>query len=532
MPSAASGDGLPSPLINCLLVSSNNTVYAGTDGGLAASRDGGLTWRYQRGADWKDKLAGLYHPITPSAAPFTGDLLSEDYVTSLAEGTDGRLFIGHRQTGVEAFDPKTGKRVQSGANGIKTDDYVGCLLTAGTNAWVGLYGGGLHPPIDAAPAETAVASSVSLPPLPLPAKPPTLAELNVMLAKVRSLTGEMPVGGGAYLGEDWRTQGDWVGRYGSRYAVLCACGAPLDNFVLSDFSYKVSGFIGPHHESRDGLRTYCTWVHTDDPRVLWDPIPGYRREAEWDDHAEVYPQSFDGPDVWAKVSVPAGLHRLSLYFMNKDGHDGLNRVRDYRVELKAEPADMPQDKWISAAEAANPDAMPTLTAARVHDFWYGVYERFLVRGPAVYMVKVGKNGSFNTILQSVMLDKVSGPPTEWEKRRSVWYGKDAYQPPISFQVTKLSARLAAAQSLWDTLDQSTDQQGIEALSPRFRLLAYRALLADPKEVADPNAQTLAANWRWQLCLWDSADRTVFQQAMTANWQSLAAVNPKLALGNQ
>ncbi len=504
-------------------------MYAGTPLGLADSKDEGLTWHYRRGVDWKAKLAGLYHPIVPDERPISGDLLHDDYVTCLGEDGAGRLFIGHRQGGVEVFDPKLGKRVQSGANGGRLEDYIGALLVQDYAVWVGMYGGGLLPPAHPEAKSASSSPAPSIPALPVPAAPPTLAQLNTMLTRVKSLTGQMPVGSGAYLGEDWQTQGDWVGRYGSRYAVLCAAAAPLDEYVLSDPSYTVTGFSGPHHREGDGLRSWCHWVHTNDSRVLWNPIAGYRRETEWDDHAEAYPQSFAGPDVWAKVSVPAGLHRLSLYLMNKDGHDGDNRYRDYLVELKHLPSNPDKGK---DAPAVDPDTLPILTAARVHDFWFGVYERFLVSGPADYFVKVGKNGSFNTILQTVMLDKVSGPPTDYETRRSIWYGADLYQPPVAPHLSDTSPVVNAAQRVWEELDQNSSKQAASNLSTSFRILAYRALLASPRKSDDANTHSLAESWRWQLCLWNKADRETFQQAMAANREPLLAANPKLALGNQ
>ena len=456
MPNAASGDGLPSALINCLLVSSNNTVYAGTDGGLAASRDGGLTWRYQRGADWKAKLAGLSHPVTPSSAPFMGDLLSEDYVTSLAEGADGRLFVGHRQTGVEAFDPKTGKRMQSGANGIKTDDYVNCLLTTGTNAWVGLYEGGLHPPIDAAPAEPARASSASPAPFPIPAKPPTLAELNVLLAKVKSLKGELPVGGAAYLGEDWQTEGDAIGRYGRQYAVLCA----MNHVITCTNKYNVQGIMGDNHAPSDGLRWWVTWMQTDTPRSLYTPVAGVRRQAEWDDHGEAYPMTHEGPDIWIYVHLGEGdRHRVSLYFMNKDGHDWNNRYRDYTIEVK------PFRGTVAASDAA-----PTLAHARVRDFWDGVYKNFVLSSPGDYAIKVARNGSFNTILSGVFIDKLAGSQTVEDGEALAYMNGVHYDPPAPGLMPKTAEALAAV-ALWKALDaapgkaeaQKTDRLGIPGI---------------------------------------------------------------------
>ena len=54
----ATGSGLPSNLVNTLLVTNDDAIFAGTDGGLARSTDGGATWIFVRGADWRNKLEG------------------------------------------------------------------------------------------------------------------------------------------------------------------------------------------------------------------------------------------------------------------------------------------------------------------------------------------------------------------------------------------------------------------------------------------------------------------------------------------
>jgi len=476
LPNAPSGTGLPSALINCLLVTKSGTVYAGTDGGLAGSRDGGETWQYVRGLDWKAKLTGLLPPVTPLPVTVSSDLLSEDYVTALVEGADGRIFVGHRQTGLEAFNPKTGQRVQSGMNGSKTDSDLSCLLLSGQTAWVGLYGGGVLPPESV--ASNFSASSLSIAPLPAPAKPPTPAELNTLLKRTKPLQAAIPIGGAAYLGEDWQTQGDWVGRYGRQYAVMCATASPRNycvihsdhNYALrtrqyrsiTDSPYSVYAETGPNAAPDEGLRHWIEWMTTDNPRTLYNPLIGFRREAEWDDHGETYPMMQDGPDIWITVQVPTGFHRLSLYFFNKDGHDNSNRYRDYLVEIK--PA--------SASLALAQDA-PDLAKARVKDFWGGVYQKFALRGPSKYLVRVSRNHSFNTLVCGVFLDQSPSP----------FFG---------------SKTLSAQRS--------------------YQMLSYRAAVQEGKP-ADVLAKLRAA-----LPFWAADDRKTFHAAMSRSWAKRLATH--------
>ncbi len=127
-------------------------------------------------------------------------------------------------------------------------DYVMALLSQpdGTTL-IGGYGGGLlQTPLPAVAVKATslpiapVASPETASPLPvfpLPAKPPTVAELRRMLAQMETLKEKIPIGGAAYLGEDWQTQGDWVGRYGRQYAVLCATASPRNYCVIGGDHY-------------------------------------------------------------------------------------------------------------------------------------------------------------------------------------------------------------------------------------------------------------------------------------------------------
>ena len=476
LPNAPSGTGLPSALINCLLVTKSGTVYAGTPAGLAASRDGGGNWQFVRGVDWKAKEAGLLPPVIPTSPTVSGDLLSEDYVTCLAEGADGSIFVGHWQAGVEAFSPKTGLRVQSGLNGAKTDSDISCLLISGQTAWAGLYGGGLLPP-GIAPAETFLASAVPAA-FPTPAGPPSPAELHALLRRIKPPQAAIPVGGAAYLGADWQTEGDWVGRYGRQYAVMCATASPRNycvihsdhNYALrtreyrsiTDTPYSVYAETGPNAAPDEALRHWIQWMTTDNPRTLYNPLLGFRREAEWDDHGEIYSTMQDGPDIWITVQVPAGFHRLSLYFFNKDGHFKSDRYRDYLIGIKP-----------GAVSLTLAQDVPDLAEARVKDFWGGVYQKFALCGPSKYLVRVSRDHSFNTTVCGVFLDQSSQPFSEPET-------------------------LSAQRS--------------------YQLLAYRAAVHEGKPAP------LLAKLRAELPFWAADDRKAFQASMARNWAKRLATH--------
>lgn len=86
--------------------------------------------------------------------------------------------------------------------------------------------------------------------------------------------------------------------------------------------------------------------------------------------------TYEGPDVYCSVRVPDGVHMVSLYFMNKDGHSGLNRLRDYTVEV--------------ACNSSN-DLVPSdhgYAHSRVRMFWRGVYLRFAVAGPGEFQIRI------------------------------------------------------------------------------------------------------------------------------------------------
>jgi hypothetical protein len=224
------------------------------------------------------------------------------------------------------------------------------------------------------------------------------------------------------LADDWRTQGDWLGRYGRYWACCCAICSPLDYlWGAGQEPVQYCPRIGPHCGGGDSLRYWVHWLYTADRRSLEMPatylhsrvLKGLtrgdepRRQAEWDDHGETYPRNHEGPDLCCTLRIPAGLFFLSLYDMNKDGHEGANRFRDYQLSIRPHNPTAPL-QGIDGFEQER-----ELAHARIHDFWGGVWKRFLVRGPAELTIRLARNGSLNAILAAVMLDPLEETPAPY-----------------------------------------------------------------------------------------------------------------------
>jgi len=255
---------------------------------------------------------------------------------------------------------------------------------------------------------------------------------------------------------------------------------------------------GPHQRAGDGLRRWVDQERWDDGRVLYDPFLGYRREAEWDDHGEVYPMTWEGPDVWIKLGVPAGTHRLSLYFFNKDGLIGHNRWRDYLIEVKGSALD------VKAAHFA-----PTLARARVRDFWTGVYERFVLQGPGQFWVRVGRNDSINVTLNGIFLDRIDDPNCGHEWGEMPLTGNIGYSPPADVPPNTLPQEPQLGlyndgRALWNELDLAITRRGSAAYQESARILAYRALSGSGASMSQ------LARWRWEMPLWQGDDRGFYQ----------------------
>ena len=429
MPNTPCGKGLPTNLINCLLVSrKTGTIYAGTTTGLAKSQDDGKTWSYVRGEDWKDKVLGLYQGPQPVDVAECPPLLPEDYVTALAEDAAGNLWIGTRQKGLEVVEAATGKDVAR-----FRDDYVNAVAPVlGGGSVTGRYGAGAgSDDLPRAIAGTSAAllgrtaraleSTAAQVDTPQPNAPEAVVPADVE----RVLRDARPGGAhrepvAAYDSDDWSTEGDWLGRYGRYWVSLCSFLYARDYFWGAGWEIiRWQASLGPHHRPGDSLRYHCTWLFSESPRVPEMPSPfvqeqvhqglegaveANRRQCELDDHGEAYPLAYDGPGLRCEVTVPHGWWRLAFYEMNKDGHSAENRMRDYIVSVRLMP-------HYRSGPAANPtEAWSAPVRCRVCAFWGGVWKRFLVYGPCTVCVEVGRNSSFNTMLSAVSVDTLDENP--------------------------------------------------------------------------------------------------------------------------
>jgi hypothetical protein len=510
-----SGKGLPSSLINDLAIAADGSAFAATDGGLAVTRDHATTWTYYRGHDFLDKVQQRTGDAPDDWSPPLEDpLLSEDYSTTLAIDPIGRLWVGHRNAAVDLLDTKTLKQIDRGLpDALNAGSYVRCLLPDDrAGVWAGTYGKGLiwfpataserAPDLAPNPAPQTV-----LAPLPSTASitPKQFDTLQKQLADAKPSTLKA-----AYLADDWVTRGDGVGRYGQQKQFLPFYGT---GGWAQDYDLKAE--VGPHQKN-GGPYYYFHNTSSDDPRTLYIPNDFKRLQGEYNDGSfdqKSYPPTYDGPDLWLHVTLPAdGIHRLTLFFINPDGHRRSDSMRDFLLEIK--------DGALSKEDA---DFAPPLARARVCDFFEPVYKQFVLAGGNSYWVKIGRNYSFVAKFSAALLDRLQGTPKrDIDSLPFPLLDADHWGPPKPPAISSddpLPVRLA--QSMWNDLDQRYNSTAAIPLQFPLRLQAY-ALAAQNGANKD-----LLENWRWHLHLWNTDERLTFCQQMDAGYTKTSQSNPQV-----
>ena len=477
-------------------------------------------WVFGRSLDWREHTPGPYADQT-LPQHFQVQVPVEDWITlTRFEGPPEatHTWLGYRKSGVESIDLKNPSTAESLAN-VATGTVIIRDILALPNepplfAAYDQTSGGLMT-LDNAEAGKAVAtgtgaassplqpSALGLQPSPLPAAAPipTLDDARALSIRLGKLNAQLAPGEAWFLADDWRTQGDWIGRYGNAYVKLCGMAQGDQDYPLQP-DYEVSLAVGPHHEPN---ATGPVWYHdndsSDDLRSLYDPNLGHRRDAEDNDFSydtKTYPESYDGPDLWVRAKVPDGVHCLSLYFLNNDAHiKGGNKYRDYDVQIVSGDQD----------DAHIQTALP-LARTRVTDFWGGVYKQFLVCGPASFVVRIGRNRSFVTKLQAVFLDRVVPAPTDTPNQLP-GFDTVPYDAPDYPDDAHLTPLADTAVNFWTQLDDALSLRGAVPLEMPLHIWCYRAAVAGQAPAA------ILERYRWEISIWTPDDRKKFEDAIKA-----------------
>ncbi len=571
------GNGLPSDLINAILVTKQSKIYVATDWGLGISDDDGQSWHYIRGQDYAAKVAQLWHPPKHWQQPSPqslSHLLPGDHVTALAQDFSGRIYLGTWRNGYAIY--QSGKGIiyhNTLPKGLwrHGGDYVNAILPVHLDrqdseglggptkvVLVGQYGAIAHPKSSAVSiawegGQTAAKRINERQPntrFPEAAVPPTRDQLAEMLHQIQS-TKLNPIKPGQVvaLPADWRTEGNWEGNYGKYWMCLYdfgGGGGTLANLIWSPGPIGLDSriFIGPHHRPGDALRN---WIQKPfaGKRSLMIPDLYFRilegtgyarstdsphREAEVDDHGESYPTAWQGPDVEATLRLPSGCFFISIYEINADGHDGLNRQRDYNVEartlargaygridrspLGSDPRNWRHRTRTSPASVARFPRGSLSSRERDSALYPGVWNRFAVRGPATLEVSIQRNHSLNATLPGIALDRVNEHPDPY------YYGSAAWKRRIKAQ----AKRRANLRKAWQLRDSNSTLglgpwQLVATLREDEEFLMYSA----PQTWAGNQVKIYAALLRWTNAhdqppqLLPAAARAEYRLALFNRW---------------
>lgn len=507
-PNQATGVGLPSDVLNDVAVDELGQIWVATIYGLAKSSDDGTSWFYLRGADWEQNVKGSASGLVPGQGEARVEPPGEDWVQSLATDGEGHIWLGFRQQGAEMRDIGSNElifatRFFPGQVAMPGNQWVRAIYAMPNNrAITAGYGSGLSAILNADFPK--IEAQIPQPKLAIPGAFPTLNA-----TQIAALKPDIADAKGAFLNMDWQTRGDWVGRYGESLAWIYEL--PWQREFRRDPRVELAVELGPHAKDEvGGPYTYISYRESKNPDVLYNPAIGTRLMDEINDgtwRGDAYPLSWDGPGLWVSVKVPAGAHRLSVYFYNSNGHDGSNAYRDFVLQLKP---------W--SEDKADAEAAPDLARCRVSDFWGGAYANFAVSGPGQYWLKIGRNRSFVAKFSGVFVDRIGDTttPLQGEIPRPAMQGVNYNAPTAPAPDGNENAIVTAVRAAWQKLDEAAPVPGIW----HQRLQLWRAAQAAGA------SEQLLANWRWKLALLTPDDRDEFDDTMARIEAKRTAKAPK------
>lgn len=535
-PSKDSGEGLPSNLCNAILPSGRGDILVGTCSGLGYRNRSGQ-WKYMRGNDYMDKNRGVYGARPAKNKTVDKDaptLLNEDYITTLSESDQG-IWVGFRRSGVALLDAKT-YRVKARFKGSEKypmpRPFVTAFVALPDGGMVcGTYGGGLVRIAKGSGSWQQEQLEVS-PVFPKTRSSLTEAELAQQVSALSGLSKDKRTS--TFWKEDWHTVGNWCGHYGNDCAILCGSNGKFGSvaFMSSNVTdntttqhLKIAARMGCHKNDQDGLRHWIHWLDAPgNQNVLWELRTCHRLEAEWDDHGEAYPRTHDGPDVWVAISLPKGIHAVSLYFFNPNGKNASESNRDYLLEVRQFSSKIPvqeifhqdplpdEKKDKREADIANILPFPVLARARVNNFAaHGVYKTFLLKGGCDYYIRVCRNNSFNTILNGVFVDLLyqeNGAPYPRETNIYEFMDMKPEAPRISQET---GSQFSEIMDLWKKTDSLVLSPSVLSQAANLKSQLYRCAIKSKA------TQDLISNWRWHLDMWNQQRVQQFEDHMHQLW---------------
>ena len=392
-------------------------VWVGTNNGLALSEDNGATWTFRRGANWQQRLWGLAQIVAPQEMLVNGALLRADWVESLGLSAGGDLIIGYRN-GYEIRTPNAETVLET----IIDEAQLVRAITQNTLAstCIASFGAGAFQIGKFKTPANIVDIGAPLP----PASQIANADFNALAAQLEAWPDEEKSFRARALPDDWTTRGDWLGRYGRYWSVMCALNSPSD-YIWGAHPYQQDYRVrGGRMTPGDSMRYYIHELYSTDPNALEmpqiyldarlklnylkDPTQT-RRIAEWNDNGHEYPVTSDGPNLYLALDILPGDFIFSLYDWNKDERSGPNARRDFTLSLRERPDNIPA-KDERATNYEQFESWPELAHGRLQKFGSGVYKKFLVRGPRRVTLQIARNSSHNTLVMGVFLDRNQEKP--------------------------------------------------------------------------------------------------------------------------
>jgi len=515
---------------------------------------------FEHGQNFVAKVHGLWHPPAhwnPPPGRLLAQLPTEDHTTVVAwqpagsggkvaaegsssTGKAGYLWLGHWRTGLDVWQYNAQGRIINlwQIHRPQVGNYIQSLLPLKGGAMaVGCYGAGVR--IITLPGQSNNAwrqASVNtdsnnknaiIPSEPQGAKPPSARQLTAMANAIRS---ELIKSKGQKqprivpLPDDWRTEGNWLGRYGKYWIDLAAVCSPYDFVWGTNESSILYAVSLAHPVAGDEPRYWVQTLQTANPRALELPKPYMesreklfhvpanldRRDASTDDHGEACAYWRQGPGLYIELNVPAGPFIFSVYEWDDNGHGGTARYRDYRLDLRPHP-------YMESFESERDfSRVPRAAMGRSQNFYGGVWKRFMVFGPGKIAVRISRNHSLNTIFSGAALDPLDQYCPPYFDRSAPRVSTVAYTPhlgrPWGAAPTGFAAAVRACNRVFRCLAASSEASPAVAsrwvAAYAFLARVYQRCTASfaQSKSASLGADKALAICEWSICQFRHAER--------------------------